>query len=275
MWAMHKTMATQLFRMDENTLYRFMNNDRINWRKLLLGFARQFKTIVHRCGDEVKTVAYFIIDDTDLEKTGKTFEFIRRIHNHVRRVWHLGFKMLTLGYWDGKSLIAVDFSLHREKGSHGNYGLTKKERRNQFSKQRDRSTPSMNRIKELDKKKTDVAVSMIKRAVKNGFVASYVLMDSWFTNDYVIKYIRGIKNGALHFLGMCKIDSQKYIWRQTVELPLNNQTQPTQTRKVFTQTQIGVHCHSCRLQRRVRKAVLHPLPQCQKLDTDSNHRPFA
>jgi hypothetical protein len=209
-WAMHKTMATKLFKMDENTLYRFMNNERINWRKLLMGFARQFKTIVHRCGDQFKTVTYFIIDDTDLEKTGKTFEFISRIHNHVRGVWPLGFKMLTLGYWDGKSLIAVDFSLHREKGSSGNYGLTRKERRNQFSKQRDPSTPSMTRIKELDKKKTDVAVSMIKRAVKNGFVASYVLMDSWFTNDYVIKSIRSIKNGALHFLGMCKIDSRKY-----------------------------------------------------------------
>lgn len=209
-WAMHKTISARLFKMDENALYRFMNNERINWRKLLMGFARQFKAIAHRCGEEAKAITCFIIDDTDLEKTGKTFEFISRIHNHVRQVWHLGFKMLALGFWDGKSLIAVDFSLHREKGSHGNYGLTKKERCNQFSKQREHSTPSMNRIKELDKKKTDVAVSMIKRAVKNGFIASYVLMDSWFTNDYVIKSIRSIKNGALHFLGMCKIDSRKY-----------------------------------------------------------------
>jgi hypothetical protein len=209
-WAMHKTIATRLFRMDENTLYRFMNNERINWRKLLMGFARQFKTIAHKCGEEAQTPTCFVVDDTDLEKTGKTFEFISRIHNHVRQVWHLGFKMLTLGYWDGKSLIAVDFSLHREKGSHGNYGLSKKERRNQFNKQRNQSTPSIKRIKELDQKKTDVAVSMIKRAVKNGFTASYVLMDSWFTNDYVIKSIRSIKNGALHFLGMCKIDTRKY-----------------------------------------------------------------
>ncbi len=209
-WAMHKTLATRLFKMDENTLYRFMNNERINWRKLLTGFAKQFKVIAQKSGEEAKTVKCFIIDDTDLEKSGKTFEYISRIHNHVRQVWHLGFKMLTLGYWDGKSLIAIDFSLHREKGSRGNYGLTKKERRKQFSKQRKATTPSMSRIKELDKKKTDVAVSMIKRAVKNGFVAGYVLMDSWFTNDYIIKSIRGIKNGMLHFLGMCKIDKRKY-----------------------------------------------------------------
>lgn len=62
----------------------------------------------------------------------------------------------------------------------------------------------------MDKKKTEVAVSMIKRAVKNGLMPSYVLMDSWFTNDYMIRSIRSIKNGALHLLGMCKMDNRKY-----------------------------------------------------------------
>ena len=37
---------------------------------------------------------------------------------------------------------------------------------------------------EPNQSKLEVAVNMIKRAVKNGFVASYVLMDSWFVNDY-------------------------------------------------------------------------------------------
>ncbi len=52
---------------------------------------------------------------------------------------------------------------------------------------------------------------MLKRAVKNGFTASYVLMDSWFVNDTVIKGIRSIKNGAIHVLGMCRIDNRKYL----------------------------------------------------------------
>lgn len=56
---------------------------------------------------------------------------------------------------------------------------------------------------------------MIKRAVKNGHYASYVLMDSWFVNDYVIKSIRSIKNGAMHILGMCKVDNRKYIYNKT------------------------------------------------------------
>ena len=38
---------------------------------------------------------------------------------------------------------------------------------------------------------------MIKRAVKNGFKASYIFMDSWFVNDYMIKSIRSINNGSI------------------------------------------------------------------------------
>ena len=67
------------------------------------------------------------------------------------------------------------------------------------------------RVKELDMKKGDVAVSMLKRAVKNGLIANYVLMDSWFVNDCMIKSVRSIKNGAMHLLGMCRIDRRKYL----------------------------------------------------------------
>jgi len=52
---------------------------------------------------------------------------------------------------------------------------------------------------------------MLKRAVKNGFIARYVLMDSWFVCDSMIKGVRSIKNGAMHLLGMCKVDRRRYL----------------------------------------------------------------
>jgi hypothetical protein len=211
-WAMQKTGTLALFHGDENTIYRLMNNPLMNWRKLLMSFAKQFAVKVETKSVATSVKSCFIVDDTDLEKTGKTMEFISRIHDHVAQKFPLGFKMLTLGFWEGKSLIAVDFSLHREKRKDGTFGLSKKERSNQFHKKREKSLPSAMRVKELDEKKTEVAISMIKRAVKNGLVASYVLMDSWFTNDYMIKSVRSIKNGAMHLLGMCKIDNRKYTY---------------------------------------------------------------
>jgi len=195
---------------DDNTFYRLMNNQWMDWRRLLLGFAKQFASQVKSKGDSLPGTTCFVLDDTDIEKTGKTVEFIGRIFNHVTKLYPLGFKMLLLGFWDGKTLIAADFSLHREKGQKGTYGLSKKELKSQFRKKRDSKSPGQKRVEELDMKKGEVAVSMLRRAVKNGFIASYVLMDSWFVNDYMIKSVRSIKKGAMHLLGMCKIDRRKY-----------------------------------------------------------------
>ena len=198
-------------RVDVNTLYRITNNAMMNWRRLLLGFAKQFKKQVETKGDPNEGFSCFIVDDTDLPKTGKSFEFISRIFNHVTKTYQLGYKLLLLGWWDGKSLISCDFSLHREAGRLGNYGLSAKERSNQFSKKRDTSCASLSRIKELDQSKIKNMISMLRRVVKNGFKADYVLMDSWFVNDFLITGVRKIKNGAMHVLGLCKMDKRRYF----------------------------------------------------------------
>jgi hypothetical protein len=187
-----------------------MNNPWMNWRKFLMGFAKQFVKHVKEKGDQNPGITCFVVDDTDLEKSGKTIEYIGRIFNHVTKKNILGFKMLLLSYWDSKNLIPVDFSLHREKGKKGNYGLTVKEKKEQFRKKRDNTSPGYKRVEELDVKKHENALSMIRRAVKNGLKATYVLMDSWFVNDSVIKGIRAIKKGSMHVLGMCKIDKRNY-----------------------------------------------------------------
>jgi hypothetical protein len=53
---------------------------------------------------------------------------------------------------------------------------------------------------------------LLKRAVKNGFKASYVLTDSWFVSEKLLLEIRGITSGAMHLLGMCKMDKRKYLY---------------------------------------------------------------
>jgi hypothetical protein len=200
-----------LEKIDDNTFYRLMNNPWMDWRKLLMAFAKQFAAQVKANGDNTAGATCFVLDDTDIEKTGKTMEFISRIFNHVTKRYPLGYKLLLLAFWDGKSLIATDCSLHHEKGQKGTCGLSKKEHGSQFSKKRDSKSPGQKRVGELDIKKGEVAVSMLKRAVKNGFIASYVLMDSWFVSDDMIKSVRAIKKGAMHILGMCKLDRRQYL----------------------------------------------------------------
>jgi hypothetical protein len=206
-YAMQKTGQ---FSMDDNTLYRMMNNPLINWRSILLSFVKQFLQCVINHGDnDDKSIKCFVVDDTALSKTGATIEGISRVFNHVIHRYHLGFKMLTLALWDGKSLLPCDCSLHRENKKN-RYGLTAKEIKKQFHRKRPEHSCGRERFDELDMEKPSMALSMLKRAVKRGIYASYVLMDSWFVTDEMLKGIRKIRHGMLHVTGICKMDKRKF-----------------------------------------------------------------
>ncbi len=106
----------------KDVYYDMKNNPQINWRDLLLSIARQFQYLVGQdieiIEDAKKTVSQIkamIFDDSPIEKTGKSIERIGYIHDHVRDLYILGFKLLVCGFWDGKSFIPIDFSMHREK----------------------------------------------------------------------------------------------------------------------------------------------------------------
>jgi hypothetical protein len=196
--------------MDDNTMYRLMNNPLVNWTRILLSFVKQFIECVSENGEpDEKAPKCFIIDDTEIPKSGTTFEGISKIYSHVTNTFKLGFKMLTLCYWDGKSLLPCGLSLHREsKGKE--YGLNKKQQERQFKKKRKEEGYFRERYDELDEEKSKVAIKMLKRAVRSNILASYVLMDSWFVSDYMLQTIRSIRKGILHVVGMCKMDKRKF-----------------------------------------------------------------
>lgn len=145
-------------KMDDNTIYRLMNNQLINWRSIIHAFAKQFLRCVAQKGEiDSSSVKCFVLDDTDIVKTGKTFEGISKIFSHVSHRFEFGYKMLTLAFWDGKSLIPCGFSLHRENKKNG-YGLNKKQEKRQFGKTRQASGYFQERYRELDEEKCTVAV---------------------------------------------------------------------------------------------------------------------
>jgi hypothetical protein len=183
--------------MDDNTMYRLMNNPLINWQMILLSFAGQFIRCVSEKGEsDKKAIKCFVIDDTEISKSGRRFEVISKIYSHVTHSFKFGYKMLTLCFWDGKSLVSCCLSMHRENKKNG-YGLNEKQRKRQFKKERKDAGYFMERYGELDEEKSKVAVKMLRRAVKSRIQASYVLMDSWFASDYMLQTIRSMQGGTL------------------------------------------------------------------------------
>ena len=213
-FGMYRKDFHSLVETGKNCYYRMMGRERMDWRRLLLRMCVRFFAILRKeHAEETEQPRCYIIDDTTLEKTGISIEGISRVFDHVKHKCVPGFKELILAYFDGRTTIPVDFSLHREKGREKNYGLSDEERESQFSKSRDENNPDHVRYKELDMKKTDCAVAMMQRAWKAGLRASYALCDSWFTCEEFIHSVRAIGDGSVHFLGMGKMDSKRYYVR--------------------------------------------------------------
>lgn len=200
----------------KDAYYRLKNNELINWRKLLLQVAKSYKAILLKHG---KWPGQFngclIIDDTVIEKRGRHIEGVSMVHNHCQHRQVLGFKLLLIGYWDGHCFIPLDFSLHRAKGGNQKkpHGLTKTQNKEQYKKYRESTSPGFQRKKELDTSRVDQALKLIRRVVKHGFVGSYVLFDSWFFSEKLLKGIKRLKNGGMEIIAMAKQNIGKFEYQ--------------------------------------------------------------
>lgn len=110
--------------------------------------------------------------------------------------------MLTLGWSDGYSFIPADFAMMSSANV--------KNRVQEISAGIDKRTSGYKRRSEAMHKKSDIAVQMIKNALKQGILADYVLMDSWFTHEPLI---RSILDEGLDVIGIVKQLKQRYQYK--------------------------------------------------------------
>lgn len=213
-WHYQYSALFQAYRFGKDLFYRFMNDSVKDWRKLSYKLNLQLIGKVNkRVEANQDSTRCLIVDDTDLPKTGRKIELIGRIFSHVTQKSFLGFKGLFLGYHDGKSFFALDFSLHGERGKNKKkpYGLTQKQLKERFSKARDQSTASYRRKQEYYTTKIQSMIEMIRIAIKNGLRFDYVLVDSWFTCFELVKFIK-TRRINVHLLGMAKMGTTKYLF---------------------------------------------------------------
>ena len=208
---MSKTKFYGILEVGKNCFYRLLARPEMDWRILLLSMARRFHSIVRKeKAEETNAPKCYIIDDTTVSKTGLHFEGLSRVFDHVLGKCVLGYKLLILAFFDGRSTYTVDLSIHRESGKKGNYSLSREERSMQFHKERIEGKPDYERFKELDTKKSDNVVRMIERAYKGGIRATYALMDTWFVKAPLVCAVRKIGGGAVHVVGRLAMGKDRY-----------------------------------------------------------------
>ena len=208
---MSKTKFYGILEVGKNCFYRLLARPEMDWRILLLSMARRFHSIVRKeKAEETNAPKCYIIDDTTVSKTGLHFEGLSRVFDHVLGKCVLGYKLLILAFFDGRSTYTVDLSIHRESGKKGDYSLSREERSMQFHKERIEGKPDYERFKELDTKKSDNVVRMIERAYKGGIRAAYALMDTWFVKAPLVCAVRKIGGGAIHVVGRLAMGKDRY-----------------------------------------------------------------
>lgn len=232
--ALLKSGMDQSLDAKKDTYYRLKNEDFIDWRSLLRNFVIRFIAITSKSAECVEGRRVLVVDDTLLPKRGMMIEGVGRLWDHVSQSSVLGLRLLTLGYYDGKSFLPMDFSFHREKGKRSDrpFGLKKSDYRKQFKKDRDACSAQAKNKKGLDEDKVTSAIRMIKSALKR-LTVDYILMDSWFTSKQFIDLARKNK---VNLIGMVKMGNMNYTYNNNSlnanELLKRNQKKAKRCRKL-------------------------------------------
>jgi len=197
----------------KDVFYRLLNNPTINWRKFHYVISKKLIKQVATKTEQNSTPRCLIIDDTDLPKTGRFIELIGKIYTHVSHRSILAFKGLFVAYHDGKSLFALDFSLHGEQGKNKKrpYGISLSQSKKRYSKKREKDSHGSQRTQEYTVSKIKQMMVMIRTAMTQGIRFDYLLVDSWFTCSELVKFIT-TRRVKCHLLGMIKMGNTGYVY---------------------------------------------------------------
>lgn len=200
-----------VFSCQKDMFYRLMEQDDIDWRKILYSVNLHLYRQIRVRSDSKASTECLIIDDTDLPKTGFKSEMIGRIYSHVLHKSILGYKGLFMCHTDGKTQTMLDFSLHGEEGKNADkpQELKAKQLRKRFTKDRKEDSCVNTRLSEYKESKITRSIEMVKTAIKKGVRFDYLLVDSWFTCGALIEFISS-RHIKCHLVGMIKMGNTKY-----------------------------------------------------------------
>ena len=202
--SMYMQQRTGSFKEDfsKNTFYRFFNSTKTNWLRFTSLLAADIvnNDIKDLTDESRKNV--FIIDDSLFNRSScKKTELGSKVFDHTSMRFEKGYRMLTLSWSDGNTLIPVNSCLLASSKESNIIGPVKT-----F----DKRTLAGKRRALAQKKAPDAMMELLASAKSAGLTADYVLFDSWFSNP---SQITAIKAGGMDVISMIKKSSRiDYIY---------------------------------------------------------------
>ena len=149
-----------------------------------------------------KRIKTFIADDTAWERNrSRKAELISRGFNHSEDRYYNGFRILTLAWGDGCSVVPVSGTI---------LSTSKAENLKCPAKDVDKRTSGYKARQLAQTPAPDVLLNMLRTAIKAGIEASHILFDSWFSFP---SFILKLRKMGLHVVAMVKkLETVHYLY---------------------------------------------------------------
>ena len=153
-----------------SVLYDFLGREDINWRGLSSELARRVNQ-----HNEIgpRSQRAFVVDDTSQARSGRKVEGTSCYFDHTQGRQRKGHQVLQLGLAGERGFLPVEAQLVM-----GEVAAIGKPKDKPFKDQRSSAARDLRRAQEQNKHQ--LLREMLRRALRAGFSAAYVLTDAWF-----------------------------------------------------------------------------------------------
>ncbi len=154
----------------KDTFYRFLSESRINWRRFLLLVAKKLLETFFLPLTVERRDRVLVLDDSAYSRNrSKKVELLSKCYDHCDHRHFRGFRMLSLGWSDGRSFLPLAFSL---------LASAKEENRLFDARETDGRTRGAHRRKEAVMTTPEAALVLLDAVLSNGMKADFLLFDS-------------------------------------------------------------------------------------------------
>lgn len=180
--AMFSRQALNVFsQAKKDVMYDLLKREDVNWRGLNIKTAKEIYR-QHKLGGSPTKV--FVLDDSIKKRKGKKMEGISSHFDHVDGRNVMGQQVLTLGLATDDAFLPVDSQIFVSQVKAQKLIHDYKDRRSIVGKRYDEATTQG---------KPEMAKNMMKRAIRHGINADYVVADAWFGTKPMIRSAMDLK----------------------------------------------------------------------------------
>ena len=159
----------------KDVMYDLLKREEINWRALNIQTAKAVYQQNKLAGSRIKA---FVLDDSIKTRCGQKMEGVSSHFDHVTGRHVMGQQVLTLGLATEEAFLPLDSQIY----------ISQVKARELISPYKDGRSFAGKRYSEATtQSKPEMAASMMKRAVRSGMEADYVLTDAWFGTKPMIR----------------------------------------------------------------------------------------